>query len=162
MIDLLLKKLGTRHRYTRGLYLVFILFMPARAVFSQASPCDKCDARYMSFINNNFNNLDETMVERFLCSLDYSCNMSPRFVDLAGKTMYTILKKKPALVVQCLSRYHQLNKKYIFRLMSSVKGNYDFIEIEAGVESVHDTSRIKRQVVNCVKMAARANRPSRR
>lgn len=134
------------------LVLALLVQLPG---YSQMTPCDKCDVRYVSFINNNFEKLDEHMVERFLCSLDYSCNMNPSFISLADKTLYAILKKKPELVVSCLTKYQHLNKKLIYELVKNPIGTYNLDEIKTRIGNVKDTSRVKTQLVNCVKMAER-------
>lgn len=128
----------------------------AGSSFAQVKECDKCNIRYVTYINNHFEQLDEVNVERFLCSLDFSCNMNPRFVDLATKTLYAILKKNASLVVSVMSKYNHINNKYIYDLLKKSSGSYDFEELQSKIEAIQDSTPVKKQLINCVKVAARS------
>ena len=122
--------------------------------FSQNTQCDKCDLRYLNYVNSNFKNLSETIVERFLCSLDYNCSLNPNFVNASTKTIYAILETKPALVIVCLTKYHHLNKKYILELIKNTRVKEDFDLAYNKVRSVADSSQVKNQLSSSIKIAA--------
>ena len=122
--------------------------------FSQNAQCDKCDLRYINYVNSNFKNLSETIVERFLCSLDYNCSLNPNFVNASTKTIYAILETKPTLVIICLTKFHYLNKKYILELIKNTNVKQDFDLAYKKVRSVADSSQVKNQLSSSIKIAA--------
>lgn len=69
--------------------------------------------------------------------------------------MYAILIKNPALVISCLEKYSYLNKNCIYDIIKNPANTYDFSTIKATILALPDTSRIKRQVANCVMLAGR-------
>jgi hypothetical protein len=120
----------------------------------QQKLCDKCDLRYLNYVNKNFKNLSETVVERFLCSLDYACNLNPQFTQASNKMIYAILETKPELIIACLQKYNYLNKKYIIEQIRNpfVKQNFDIAYKK--VRSAIDSSQIKNQISGSIKIAA--------
>ena len=135
---------------------VLILFFIG--IFFQANcqqkQCDKCDLRYIHYVNQNFKNLSETIVERFLCSLDYSCNLNPQFVHASNKTIYAILESKPELIIACLEKYSYLNKKYIIEQIRNPYIKQNFVNIYKKVRATTDSSQTKNQISSSIKIAA--------
>jgi len=134
--------------------LTFILAIFIIQANCQQKQCDKCDIRYLNYVNQNFKNLSETIVERFLCSLDYSCKLNPQYVQAANKTIYAILETKPELIVSCIQKYQYLNKKFIFDQIKNpyVKQNFDIAYKK--VRSIIDSSQTKNQISISIKIAA--------
>ena len=122
--------------------------------FGQQKQCDKCDIRYLNYVNQNFKTLNETIVERFLCSLDYSCNLNPQFAQASNKMIYAILETKPELLIACLQKYSNLNKKFILEQIRNpyVKQNFEISYKK--VRAIADSSQIKNQVSVSIKIAA--------
>jgi hypothetical protein len=137
---------------TKVLTIVILLFSVQS--FCQIKQCDKCDLRYITIVNQNFKNLSEVIVERFLCSQDYSCNLNPKYVQMANKTLYEILQSRPELIVDCLEKYKYLNKKYIIEQIRNPYTKKDFASVYTKIRAIEDSSQTKNQVSSSVKMAA--------
>jgi len=120
----------------------------------QQKQCDKCDLRYINYVNQDFKNLSETIVERFLCSLDYSCNLNPQFTQASNKIIYAILETKPELIISCLQKYSYLNKKYILEQIKNPYVKQNFAVAYKKVRSTPDSSQTKNQVSSSIKFAA--------
>jgi hypothetical protein len=134
--------------------LTFVFAVLCLQSFCQEKQCDKCDLRYLTYVNQNFKNLNEAIVERFLCSQDYSCNLNPKFVQMANKTLYEILQTRPELVVDCLERYKYLNKKYIIEQIRNPYTKQNFAIVYKKVRALSDSSQTKDQVSSSIKIAA--------
>ena len=134
--------------------LTLSCILMANFLFAQTSDCDKCDLRYIKIINDNFKSLTEQMVERFLCSLDYSCNLNPNYIQTANKTLYAILEYKPELIVNSIKNNKYLNKKIILEQIRNPYKTQKFSLAYNKVRSIKDSSSTKNQVSASIKIAA--------
>jgi len=122
--------------------------------FCQNKQCDKCDLRYINYVNKNIKNVSETIVERFLCTLDYSCNLNPTFVQASNNTIYALLETNPELIIECLKKYNYLNKKYIIEQIRNPYCKKNFANTYKKVRATTDSSQIKNQISSSIKIAA--------
>lgn len=137
-------------------YLIILLALSISIKSTaQEKRCDKCDLRYVKFVNDNFQSLTEPIVERFLCTMDYSCNLNPKFVQITHNTLYSILETYPELILNCLNKYKYLNKKYILQQIKTPYTKQNFSKAYNKVKSLPDSSVIKNQVRSSIKIAAR-------
>jgi len=138
----------------KKVFMVLVANFAVSALSAQAVSCDKCDLRNVSFINAHIKELNEDIVERFLCTLDYSCKMNPKFLQLSNETLYKVLNDKPELVVACLRKYNTINKKLVYEMIENPTVKYDFEKILKQVSTINDSTKAKRMVAMSLKKAS--------
>ena len=99
--------------------LLVMLANSACKAQSIASSCVKCDMKKVSSVySKKKENIAYADVKDFLCTVSAECKSNAEFSEFSNETLYTLLEKRPEIVIDVLTKEKGFDTKYIYEIIT--------------------------------------------
>jgi len=100
-------------------------------------------------------NITYADVKDFLCTIGPECKSNAEFSEFSNETLYTLLERRPEIVIDVLAKEKEFNTKYIYEIITRpINDSFDLKTIYSGVESIDTSSKdVKNKILKSLKKA---------